>query len=293
MQRDIIDSLSERWKMQPVFARADLPNSHISLVRWRCDDPPQQKLGSTVSQDAYVLSFIVRPMRARVWLDKRSIWTGPIASRSLRLIRPGSLPEWLPESPFDIFHFHIPRRTFDLVSEATEAAGRADALRDPLYSSEPTIARLAEDIIAATGRSDPFVIPYIDGLTVALVSQVLFRYAYQGELQDCRRRLSQQALEAVRAYVARNLDHELTIDVMASVAELSPSHFARSFARTTGVTPHRYVLRARLEQSSLRLSENDESVLDIALSCGFKDPSHFARVFAKEFGHSPRQHRRK
>jgi len=68
---------------------------------------------------------------------------------------------------------------------------------------------------------------------------------------------------------------------------LSPYHFLRTFERLTGVTPHQYILRARLREAALRLAEPGR-VLDIALDCGFGDLSNFNRTFRAEFGVSPR-----
>jgi AraC family transcriptional regulator len=87
--------------------------------------------------------------------------------------------------------------------------------------------------------------------------------------------------------------HErLTLQVLASEARLSPYHFLRTFERLTGVTPHQYVLRARLRKAALQLVGGSESVIDAALACGFGDISNFNRAFRAEFGVSPRVFRR-
>jgi AraC-like DNA-binding protein len=59
-----------------------------------------------------------------------------------------------------------------------------------------------------------------------------------------------------------------------------------------GVTPHQYVLRARLRRAGLRLKAQRAKVLDIALDSGFGDVSNFNRAFRAEFGVSPRDYRR-
>ena len=79
---------------------------------------------------------------------------------------------------------------------------------------------------------------------------------------------------------------------LADAAGLSRYHFLRTFDRITGVTPHQYVLRARLREAALRLVRESGSVLDIALDCGFGDVSNFNRAFRNEFGVSPRAYRR-
>ena len=83
-----------------------------------------------------------------------------------------------------------------------------------------------------------------------------------------------------------------TLSSLADAAGLSRYHFLRTFDRITGVTPHQYVLRARLRDAALRLVRESGSVLDIALDCGFGDISNFNRAFRSEFGVSPRVYRR-
>jgi len=79
---------------------------------------------------------------------------------------------------------------------------------------------------------------------------------------------------------------------LAREARLSPYHFLRTFESLTGVTPHQYVLRARLRRAAVQLTNGPAKILDIALECGFGDVSNFNRNFRAEFGVSPRVFRR-
>jgi AraC family transcriptional regulator len=96
-------------------------------------------------------------------------------------------------------------------------------------------------------------------------------------------------------HVLRLLDRSpqgsFTLDEMAQDAGLSPYHFLRTFERLTGVTPHQYVLRARLRQAALRLVSGRDKIVDVALDCGFGDLSNFNRAFRAEFGLTPRAYR--
>jgi AraC-like DNA-binding protein len=80
------------------------------------------------------------------------------------------------------------------------------------------------------------------------------------------------------------------LDSLARQAGLSPYHFLRTFQRVTGVTPHQFVLRARLREAAVRLTTERRNVLDIALDCGFGDVSNFNRAFRTEFGVNPRRY---
>jgi AraC family transcriptional regulator len=91
--------------------------------------------------------------------------------------------------------------------------------------------------------------------------------------------------------IERHPDGDLTLGNLAREAGLSPYHFLRTFESLTGVTPHQYVLRARLRAAAMRLAIEPAKVLDIALDCGFGDVSNFNRAFRTEFRVSPRVYR--
>ncbi|MFM0556335.1 AraC family transcriptional regulator [Paraburkholderia sediminicola] len=75
---------------------------------------------------------------------------------------------------------------------------------------------------------------------------------------------------------------------LAAAAGLSEFYFLRTFQRVTGVTPHQYLLRARLRAAALRLQDGGAKVVDIAFDCGFNDLSNFNHAFRAEFASSPR-----
>jgi AraC-like DNA-binding protein len=94
----------------------------------------------------------------------------------------------------------------------------------------------------------------------------------------------------VRA-IDRNPAEDLSLTALARQTRLSLFHFLRTFQGLTGVTPHQYILRARLREAALRPAAEPSRVIDIALDCGFGDVSNFNRAFRAEFGVSPRAYR--
>jgi AraC family transcriptional regulator len=63
------------------------------------------------------------------------------------------------------------------------------------------------------------------------------------------------------------------------------------FRRSTGETPHKFVLRQRLERAKVMLRAPDARVLDVAVACGFKTQQHFAQVFRDVWGVTPTEYR--
>ena len=67
---------------------------------------------------------------------------------------------------------------------------------------------------------------------------------------------------------------------------MSLFHFARVFRELTGLPPHRYLLRTRLERAAQRLRTGD-SVTNTCYAVGFSNLSHFTRSFRRRFGVAP------
>ncbi len=96
----------------------------------------------------------------------------------------------------------------------------------------------------------------------------------------------------VTDYVVENLDQDVTIAELGSLIGRSPYHFARAFKASLGETPHRYLVRRRIERSKQLLQTGDLSVADVAVAVGYAAPQAFARAFKAIVGVSPTQYRR-
>jgi AraC family transcriptional regulator len=105
-----------------------------------------------------------------------------------------------------------------------------------------------------------------------------------GTLPLCR-------LRRVTEYIQQNLDKDLRLAELAALVYMSPYHFARLFKCTTGVPPHRFVVRQRIARASAFLATQELSVAQISRMVGFRTPSHFATVFRRVTGVTPRRYR--
>jgi AraC-like DNA-binding protein len=97
------------------------------------------------------------------------------------------------------------------------------------------------------------------------------------------------------ARVLRHLEARVaephTLASLARLAGLSRYHFLRTFKCVTGVTPHQWLLRARLCEGARQLRDGRDPVMEIAMNVGFQDLSNFIRSFRAEFGMSPKGYR--
>jgi AraC family transcriptional regulator len=107
---------------------------------------------------------------------------------------------------------------------------------------------------------------------------------YRGGLGSAR-------LRRIEELVHAKMQDDLSLDEMAQSVELSTAHFARMFRKSTGVTPHQFVLHQRVERAKAMLRVSDGRVLDVAVACGFKTQQHFAQIFRDVCGVSPTEYR--
>ena len=108
-----------------------------------------------------------------------------------------------------------------------------------------------------------------------------------------REGLEPRRLARVLDFIEANLEGDLTVSRLASVACLSQFHFARAFKVAVGQSPHRHVSARRLERAKDLLSDADRALADIALALRFSCQANFTRAFRQAIGQTPAQYRRR
>ncbi|NQY86711.1 MAG: AraC family transcriptional regulator [Colwellia sp.] len=94
-----------------------------------------------------------------------------------------------------------------------------------------------------------------------------------------------------RDYILASLQHNVSIDDIANVANMSKFHFIRQFRQQFGITPHQYVLSCRVNFAR-RILESGKSLNQAAFEAGFADDSHLNRHFKRIYGLTPKRFQR-
>lgn len=115
------------------------------------------------------------------------------------------------------------------------------------------------------------------------------QFSAQLSLQSADR----DALRDVQHHIAEHLGDDLPVDALATIAAMSPRHFARCFRDETGTTPARFVEATRLEAARRRLEESDDSIDAIARACGFGTAETMRRAFVRVLHVAPTEYRRR
>ena len=103
--------------------------------------------------------------------------------------------------------------------------------------------------------------------------------------------LPKARLKRVLEFISAHLSDEIRLETLASIAGMSRHHFCELFRRSTGVSPHQYVIGQRVERGKRMLRDTDLSILEIGLATGFADQSHFTKTFRRMARVTPRDYR--
>lgn len=189
---------------------------------------------------------------------------------------------------------------------AKRLAGAADG-GEPEFAGEftdPVMRRLSDALAATEATHDAHSAIMADALRLAILTRTFSRQTRRApaELDPADgvreedagravRSLQNWRLKRVLQYVDKNLTAKITLQDMAAVAGLSRMHFAAQFRAATGVRPHEYLLRRRIERAQELLKQAEVTMVDIALTVGFQTQAHFTTVFKRFVGDTPYQWR--
>ncbi len=97
--------------------------------------------------------------------------------------------------------------------------------------------------------------------------------------------------EELGAFIREHLHEEISVELLAHRAALSPRQLTRRFTQATGRSPAAYVLELRIEEARRLLLDGSSNVGEIATSLGFKSDDVFRRAFERRYGLGPREYR--
>lgn len=163
---------------------------------------------------------------------------------------------------------------------------------DPvLLRYDDRVARCASLLAQECGPDATGVRLFGEGLTTALMA-LLFGQG-RARTRDQRIGLSRPQLTRVLDYFHAHLSADVHLDSVASLTGLSQSQFARAFKASTGISPYRWFLNARVKHAQALLLGGRLGLADIAVRVGFADQSHFTRAFRRATGTTPADWRRR
>ena len=197
--------------------------------------------------------------------------------------------EWV--GLMNVQHLQLGVSDAALLASSDGAYGEVE-LRPSRKFADARLSAMAAAVHAEMVAGFPSGRLFLDSVEQAMAVALVNGHAVRHRpVQIVRGGLGPARLRRIRELVQAKMEDELSLNEMAESVGLSTAHFARMFRKSTGQTPHQFVLRQRLERAKVMLCAPDARVLDVAVACGFKTQQHFAQVFRDVWGITPTEYR--
>lgn len=163
---------------------------------------------------------------------------------------------------------------------------------EPLTFTDDVIVALARRLMSASEAGQPPV-RYLRTLGNALLAELQHALEHAGGIARLpASRGDLRVAHAAMRHIDLHLGEPLTVGSLAVACGLGTTRFNDSFRQATGITPHRYLRKARIERACELLRSTALSVREVSEIVGFRGQGHFCVAFSGERGMTPTTYRR-
>jgi AraC-like DNA-binding protein len=267
----------------------------IAITRLASQYGLPEQTASIPCEKAFVVSIHLTPacdQGCEIWVDDRYSRITAWPAGGVGIYDLEANPRARNGGPVDWVHYHVPRSTLDVFTDDVQISG-IEILRCQHGNFDPVLHQMTLMILPSLNAPDQFSELFLDYFRLLFCTHITQQYApsagtiktYRGGLASWQQR---RALQLLR----ENLDGRIGLADLACECRLSVSHFARSFKRSFGTSPHRYLIFQRIEKAKSLLSNPAFDLSEVALQSGFSDQASFSRTFKAVVGTPPGHWRR-
>jgi AraC-like DNA-binding protein len=196
------------------------------------------------------------------------------------------------DTQFDSLRFYVPQAALD---EMADEAGipTVKGLHARQFGGRDLVMYgFAQALAGAMARPGDGSAMFCEYIALAFFAHIVRVYGGLPIKRFARGGLAPWQLRRAYEFIDANLGADPSISEVSDQCGLSSSYFSRAFKRESGFSPHRWLVKRRVERAKELLRDAGLKLADVAQICGFVDQSHFARVFSKSEGCSPGRWRR-
>ena len=267
----------------------------LAFTESRNDNPAPGLSGSFIPEDAFLVSLKLHDYPdCELWGDGKCLAKADVPAGATYLYDLKHDPRYVINKPFHNLFFYLPRSALDGLTEQSRTPRVGQLTCDLGVGHDDAIMRhigaLLQEGLRRPHETNQL---FIDHMMLALTAHVAQTY---GGLQQiavsARGGLAPWQTKQACERLESDLGGKLSLAQIAAEFDLSVSHFSRAFRVSTGLPPHRWLLRQRVKAAKQLMTVRDLPLSEIAISAGFANQSHFTRVFSAAVGVSPAAWRR-
>ena len=218
---------------------------------------------------------------------------------SICLFPVGHDSQWEIDSHLEFVHLYFSDDALrQLALTALDLDPRRIELPDLTYASDPRLVQMLHRQVLSLSWQENSERLALQQSSEALLLHLLEHYVRLGSTPALfRGGLTRTVRDRVVEYMRGCIEKAVSLEELATVAQLSPFHFNRMFRISMACTPHQYLTKLRIAHAKtlLAASSGDRKALplaSIALQCGFSNQSHFGRIFRQQVGVTPASYRK-
>ncbi|MDE1182144.1 AraC family transcriptional regulator [Paraburkholderia sp.] len=286
--------LERQWRcpghpdVSAALVSARLPS--VTVSRWtRHDDTPIDVVNPG-SDALHCVALNLKSTSLTFVHAGRTLVSGRVTAGAVQVTTPGVATGARFESSSDVLHLFVSQSVLhECYEDLFDRRHNGDlALSEARLIRDPAIERLGQALAVSQTHDAALGKVFTDSVSLAIVSRLVATQFAAAPAQS-RDAAALPAWRVRRAidYVDAHLAEPIGLAEMAESTGLTRMHFAAQFRRATGMRPHEYLLRRRIEHAQSLLRTSPHNVLDVALSCGFRSQAHFTTVFKRFTGDTP------
>jgi AraC family transcriptional regulator len=277
-----------QWRLRPTGSGADPSVEGVVATRWHALAQGTREVSAETANDCHLLKIVLRTGNIRFSVSGRMVHDGIAMPGMLHITEPCAPARCELRGPYDVLHLHVPNA---LIAECgrDRSDGQVAALPwGKNLNRDPVVERLGRALLESDCVGGSLGQLYLDCVSTAIVARLLASSCRSGPPERSKPvGLAKWRLKRAIDYIEDRLAEPVSLADISSVTGLSRMHFAAQFKAATGLRPHEYLLRRRIERAQEMLVRAGASVVDVALAVGFDSQSHFTGVFKRFVGQPP------
>lgn len=279
----------------PSIVTHSLPHTEMAVTEINVLRPRGPASTPLPRQNAYMVVHHLQDFQgAGYWEDGRYVTAGHARAGETSIHDLRREPFVVVDRPFHTVQWFVPRAALDLLADEANVPYIDELRHEPGAAVFDDVVRhMNIALLPAVRASEPVSRIFVDHAALAVAAHLAEAYGgMQAVERPLKGGLAPWQERRAKEMLLADLAGATSLAVVAEACGLSRGYFARAFRGSTGLPPHAWLNKARIERAMMLLRQRRQSLSAIAHECGFVDQSHFTRVFVRRVGLSPGAWRR-